>query len=100
MDNRGRIYLDKVEKKFLNKLKALSPEYEELDMDQIAHLKLKDALYNEIRERVKYKALQMRNNAALTPSGYTFLNKMRFFYRYLAVRIKLFLYGKAFFGFY
>ena len=95
-----RICLDKAEKNFLKKLRALNPEYEGLEDREIVHLELKDALRFKIRERVKYKALQMRNNAALTPSGYTFLNKMRFFYRYLAIRIKLFLYEKAFFGFY
>lgn len=53
MVRQNPIYLDKVERKFLNKLKELSPEYDDLEIDQIAHLKLKDALYECIRERLK-----------------------------------------------
>ncbi|MBL7051154.1 hypothetical protein ISS04_03255 [Candidatus Woesearchaeota archaeon] len=45
------IYLDKVERKFLDKLKDERTEYSHLDIDQIAHLELKTQLLNNFRKK-------------------------------------------------
>ena len=44
MDKKARLYLDKVEKKFLAQIKAMTPEYEDLEIYQVAHLELKEAI--------------------------------------------------------
>jgi len=47
------LYLDKVERKKLLQLKELTPEYSDLDIDQIAHLELKETLFQRAREILK-----------------------------------------------
>ena len=60
MDRKGRLYLDKVEKKFLAQIKDMTPEYTELELYQVAHLELKEAILNKVRETLKNKTATPR----------------------------------------
>ncbi len=70
MDIKGRLYLDKVEKKFLAKIKDMTPEYAELEIYQVAHLELKEAILRKVRETLKNKPATPVSNAAFVQAGY------------------------------
>ena len=70
MDTRARLYLDKVEKKFLAKIKDMTPEYAELEIYQVAHLELKEAILRKVRETLKNNSATPVSNAALVQAGY------------------------------
>ena len=48
-----RMTLDKVESKKLIKVRAMFPEYKDLDLDQIAHLELKNRLFELERSKTE-----------------------------------------------
>ena len=70
MDRKGRLYLDKVEKKFLAQIKDMTPEYAELEIYQVAHLELKEAILRKVRETLKNKAATPKSYAAVVQAGY------------------------------
>lgn len=49
MAKKPYVYLDKVEKKFLAQIKAVSPQYADLGIEQIAHLELKTRLIEVLK---------------------------------------------------
>jgi len=44
-----RLYLDKVERRKIAEIKALKPEYSDLELYQVAHMELKERLFEEVR---------------------------------------------------
>jgi hypothetical protein len=48
------VYLDKVERKLLEEIKTMAPQYEDLDIDHIAHDQLKKRLF-EVKRLFKDK---------------------------------------------
>lgn len=77
MANEFRMYLDKVERKFLETLKAKRPEYSDLELDQIAHLELKEKLLNDARNSKLYKGGIVQPNLRLDILKYKILNFCR-----------------------
>ena len=65
-----KFYLDTVERKKLAQIRAMRPEYTNLELGQIAHLELKEALFIKIREILKKKAATPDNYAAVAQVGY------------------------------
>jgi len=45
-----RLYLDKVERKKLQVIKANKPEYHDLELYQVAHMELRERLFGEYRK--------------------------------------------------
>jgi len=86
MDKKARLYLDKVEKKFLAQLKDMTPEYTELELYQVAHLELKEAILRKVRETLKNRPatprtmpLLFRLVRKLTILLYKFQNKLNLY---------------------
>lgn len=50
MDTQNRITLDKAERSWLNKIKQMEPEYEDLEFDHVFHVELKKHLTQRARE--------------------------------------------------
>ena len=65
-----KFYLDTVERKKLAQIRAMRPEYTNLELGQIAHLELKEALFIKIREILKKKSATPDNYAAFVQTGY------------------------------
>ena len=47
-----KLHLDKVERRKIAEIKAMKPEYSDLKLYQVAHMELKERLFEEVR-RIK-----------------------------------------------
>lgn len=52
MTSRQQIWLDKAERNLLAKIKAVSPQYADLEVSDIAHLELKNRLTEVLRQNL------------------------------------------------
>jgi len=93
MDKKARLYLDKVEKKFLAQIKAMTPEYEDLEIYQVAHLELKEAILRKVRETLKNKSATPRTTPLLFRLVRPFLYKFILLHKRVVVRTKLWIYS-------
>jgi hypothetical protein len=86
MDRKERLYLDKVERKFLAQIKDMTPEYADLELYQVAHLELKEAILGKVRETLKNRTatprtmpLMFKLVRKLTIFIYRFQNKLNLY---------------------